>query len=920
MKNIIKHHKNKINKNKQIVTFCIVLYLQILVALAQEPGKTSKPCNFIIILTDDHGWTQTSVLMDKDNHESRSDYIQMPNIERFALESMRFSQGYAPAPVCSPTRYSIQYGKTPARMRKTIVRGGSDHVNHDQPSLVQMLKEQNAEYKAAHFGKWHIGVAPEELGYDYSDGKTNNSPGGFNEEGNDKWGVNLEEDPKLTFSLSKRSNRFMSQMSIYLSLDFLVEQEELDRAEGIEPNTDGFGYYKRFPSDSIIKYIKKGWIGHVFRVSGWQEANKLQELAEESRLEIPLLIAENAIHGHGYVPGATVYPAPIGLASTWDTSLVRKIAGFSAREMRATGYHWNLGPNIEIARDPRWGRVGETFGEDPYLVGLMGASMVKGFQGSDFSHPQQVIACPKHYLAGSEPNRGLNFSPMDVSKRNLLEIWLPPFQMVLDEGAYTIMAAHHEVNGIPCHANSFLLKELLRDKLGFEGFVVSDWKDVSRLHSLHKIAETRKKADGLAVNSGIDVHMHGPEFFRNVVELVKEGEIPQKTIDDAVKRILYAKFQLGLFENRYADKKTVEKTLFSKEKQALALESANKSMVLLKNQDNLLPLDKNIESVFITGPNSNNQTLVGDWTNKQPDEKFITIKEGIEDIVSQNTIVSYQPIKNIKNITNAEINQATEKARKAKVAIVAVGGNSLRFDRNSRTCGENVARASLGLFGRQLELIKSIYNTGTPTVVVLVNGRPLAIRWCNEHIPAILEAWQPGSFGGKAVAQTLFGDNNPGGKLAMTFPMSVGQIPCYYNYKPSSYFRDYVDEPTGFLYPFGHGLSYTQFEYSDLEVPVTVKKGDELKFSLKISNIGQYEGNEIFIFYEKDFYNSVNTPVQEMKAFRRVSLESGETKTVHFNIKQEQLSFLDKNYQKVVEPGTFELMVGGLTKSFEVME
>lgn len=711
----------------------------------------------------------------------------------------------------------------------------------------------------------------------------------------------------------------VGQMCQYVGIEHLKQVEEWNIADGIDSTSDAYGLYKNFSAKDMKEQVKRGFVGSFLHVSDWHEANYLQRLAEQSRLGIPLLIATDAIHGHGmYDGGTTVFPSPVSLASTWDTTLVRLIAQATANEMRATAYHWTFSPNVDIARDPRWGRVGETFGEDPYLVGLMGVSMVKGYQGTDFSGPGQVIACSKHFLAGSQPLRGLNFGPMDVSRRSLHETWLPPFQAVIEAGTYTVMAAHNEINGMPCHSDKSLLTELLEKEMGFNGLVISDWTDIGRLHSLHKVARSRKEADLQSIQAGIDMHMHGPEFFYNVIELVKEGIISHETINHAVKKILTAKFQLGLFENRYVHEDSVQKHVLSQKHKRLALESARKSLVLLKNKGNLLPLKKDVQRIFITGPNASNQSLLGDWVKPQPDDNVITVKEGIEQIVSENTRVLYQSIDNIKNITDNEIQMAVTKAKKAEVAVVVMGSNSLRHKWGEKTGGENADRASLGLYGRQLELVQKVHATGTPTIVVLINGRPLAIDWCAKNIPSIIEAWEPGLYGGLAIAETLFGKNNPSGKLTVSFPSSVGQIPCFYNHKPSAYFRSYVDEETKVLFPFGHGLSYTTFQYHSLDIPEEIEIGEPLQVSVNLVNTGNYDGSETVIIYVNDKYSRYTTPVKEMKAFKKVFLRKGEEKTIQFILKPEQLSILNENMKRQVEPGLFEIMVADQKKEVEV--
>lgn len=713
----------------------------------------------------------------------------------------------------------------------------------------------------------------------------------------------------------------VGQMCQYVGIQHMKQVEKWHIEGGVDTTSDAFGFYKGFPVDSMKEYVKKGLVGSFLHVFDWKEANELQKLAEESKLGIPLLIATDAIHGHGmYKPGATIFPSPIGLASSWDTILVKKVAQATAMEMRASGYHWTFSPNVDVARDARWGRVGETFGEDPELAGIMGIMMVKGYQGNGFAESNNVISCAKHFIAGSQPSRGLNSGPMDVSTRSLYETWLPPFIDAMNAGAYTVMAAHNEINGVPCHSNKKLLSDILRNDLGFKGFIVSDWTDIARLSSLHKVAKTRKEADYLAVKAGINMHMHGPEFFKNVVQLVKDGKIALELIDESVKKILYAKFQLGLFENRYVNQKRVEQDILSNANKQLALDAARKSIVLLKNKDNFLPIKKDIESIFLTGPNSANQAILGDWAKPQPKDNIITVKEGIEQIISKKTRLLYQPVENIKAITNEEISQAVLKAEQAEVAVIVVGSHSLRHEWDKKTCGENADRSKLGLFGRQLELIKKVYATGTPTVVVLVNGRPLAIEWCKQNIPSIIEAWEPGMYGGTAIAETIFGDNNPSGKLPISFPVNVGQIPCFYNHKPSAYFRSYIDHETKVLYPFGHGLSYTKFHYSNLMVSDSIHVNDTLTINVKVKNEGQFDGFETVIVYVNDKFSSVTTPVKKMIAFRRIFLEKQEEKTVSFQISTDDLTLLDAQMERKLETGVFEVIVAEQKIEFVVFD
>jgi beta-glucosidase len=657
--------------------------------------------------------------------------------------------------------------------------------------------------------------------------------------------------------------------------------------------------------------IQQGKIGSFLKVPTYKEANYLQELAEKSRLKIPLLIAIDAIHGHGmYKSATTIYPTQIGIASTFDTNLAFNVAKYTASEMRATGCQWAFSPNIEVVRDLRWGRTGETFGEDPYLVSMMGKEMIKGYQGDDFSGSENVIACAKHFVGGGIANNGLNGAPADISERTLNEIFFPPFVEAINAKVYTIMPAHNEINGIPCHAHNEYLTDLIRHTWGFHGIFVSDWMDIERLYTVHKVAASEKDAAKLAVLAGLDVHMHGPKFFDHIKELVNEGTIPVKRIDEAVRKILYAKFQLGLFENRYVDSIRVKNTLLKKEHLELALEVARKSIVLLKNENNLLPLKKNIKSVFITGPNANNQAQLGDWAEVQPKENVTTVLEGIRNIVSSETKVDYLCWNQYDSVNDTILAQAKEKAKSSELAIVVVGENSLRYDAN-KTSGENLDRPVLELAGKQLELVKAVQSAGRPTIVIMINGGAIASPWMAENVDGIIEAWEPGMFGGQALAEVLFGDYNPGGKLPLTIPQSVGHLQSFYNYKPSAFHRGsfYHSKQTP-LFEFGYGLSYTTFKYSNLIMPEKMNIKDSLQISFTLENTGSVQGDEVVLIYINDKISSVTTPVKKLVAFNRINLNPKEKKEVKFTIPNNSFKIFDKNMKLVVEPGQFDIIVG----------
>ena len=665
--------------------------------------------------------------------------------------------------------------------------------------------------------------------------------------------------------------------------------------------------------------VKEGKIGSFLKVSTFEEANILQSLAETSRLKIPLLIATDAIHGHGmYMDAATIYATQIGLAASFEPELAELTAQYTAREMRATGFHWAYSPNVEVVRDARWGRIGETFGEDPYLVTEMGNAMVRGYQGKDFGSELNVLASAKHFVAGGIAYNGVNGAPADVSERTLHEIFFPPFIGSIENGVYTIMPAHNEINGIPAHAHEGYLTDLIRGEWGFEGFYVSDWMDIQRLETAHKIVDSEKEADKVAVLAGMDVHMQGPGFFDNVKALVEEGEIPQSRIDDAVSKILYAKFQLGLFENRYTSQEAVDNTLLRKDHRALALKTAQKSMVLLKN-NGVLPLKLDVERLLVTGPNADHQALLGEWARVQPDDNVITVLEGIKEQYGADSIIDHVAIARHELISVAELSAVSKSAKQADVVIAVMGENSLRFDPN-KTSAENVDRPTLDLVGNQIELLKNIKASGSKLVVVLVNGGPIASEWLTENADAILEAWEPGMYGGQAIAETLVGKINPAGRLPITVPRSVGHLQSFYNHKPSAFHRGgfYLSSRQP-LYYFGYGLSYTTFDYSNLSLPETMTTKDSLTMTVDIENTGVMDGDEVVLIYINDKVSTVTTPVRKLVAFKRIHLKRGEKKSLSFTLDNKDFELLDRHMKPIVEPGEFEIIIGDRVKVATVM-
>ena len=661
----------------------------------------------------------------------------------------------------------------------------------------------------------------------------------------------------------------------------------------------------------VADKVRQGLVGSFLHVLTSEEAVALQTMAAESRLGIPLLLGVDAIHGNGLIAGCTVYPTNIGMASTFRPELMETIGAQTAQEMRFSGIAWTFAPNLDVCRDPRWGRSGETFGEDPYLVSQMGKYSVWGLQGRDGYGEGSVMACAKHLIAGGEPAGGINAAPMDLSERKLREIFLPPFVAAVQEaGAGSVMTAHNEINGIPCHGNKALVQDLLRGELGFGGLVVSDWMDIERMHLFHKWLPSLDEAFKVSVEAGIDIHMQGDGYFDSVMDGVRSGRIPQKRIDEAAGNVLLAKFKLGLFENpvpqlRVRGEKPEDREVHMQ----TALEAARESIVLLEN-DGTLPL-KDSRRIFVCGPNADSQTILGDWAVPQDDDDVVTVLEGIRAAFPKAAVDAMCFDGMIEHINDALIARAASKAAAADVCVLVLGENTERYSTFGRTTGENCDRDNLDLPGRQQELMEAVCRTGRPTVLVLLNGRPLSLVWAKEHVNAIVEAWEPGMPGGTAVAEVLSGAVNPSGKLPVTIPWNVGQIPTVYNHKPMQYSRKFVWTHTGCLYPFGFGRSYTSFEYGEPRLNVSeIAPDGTATVSVKVTNSGEMDGLETVQMYIRDEYSSVTRPVKELKGFKKVFLKAGESADVSFEVTPEALRCWSVNDKWEVEKGDFIIMTG----------
>jgi len=668
----------------------------------------------------------------------------------------------------------------------------------------------------------------------------------------------------------------------------------------------------------VADKVRKGLVGSFLHVLTSDEAVALQNMARESRLKIPLLIGVDAVHGNGLIAGCTVYPTNIGMAATFHPELMETIGAQTAQEMRYSGIAWTFSPNLDVARDARWGRIGETFGDDAFLTSQMGKYAIWGLQGREGFGPQSVMACAKHLIAGGEPAGGINAAPMDCSERKLREVYLPPFIAAVQEANVgSVMTAHNELNGIPCHGNKWLIQELLGKELGFDGVVVSDWMDIERMHLFHHWLPSLDEAFKVSVEAGIDIHMQGDDYFESVLDGVRSGRIPEARIDEAVSHILLAKFRLGLFENPVPvlrERGSLPDN--AEEHRATALDAARESIVLLKN-DGILPL-KHARKIFVCGPNADSQTILGDWAVPQTDENVITVLEGIRSAYPDASVESQCFDGMIEHIDDAGIAAAARKAAAADLTILVLGENTERYSVFGRTTGENCDRDNLDLPGRQQELMEKVFASGRPVVLVLLNGRPLSLVWAQEHLNAIVEAWEPGMLGGQAVAEVLCGDVNPSGKLPVTVPWNVGQVQTVYNHRPMQYSRKFVWTHTGYLYPFGFGLSYTPYIYGEPELSVVSNvassfadsKAVVARVSVDVRNAGQVDGVETVQLYVRDEYASVTRPVKELKGFKRVHLDAGESASVKFDITTEMLQCWGAGEKWSVEPGEFTIMVG----------
>lgn len=668
-------------------------------------------------------------------------------------------------------------------------------------------------------------------------------------------------------------------------------------------------------SDSLFV---RGMVGSILNVGGVDNLRKLQQKnMESSRLKIPILFAFDVIHGY-----KTIFPTPLAESCSWDLALMYETAKAAAIEASASGIHWTFAPMVDVARDPRWGRIVEGAGEDTYLGCKIAEARVRGFQWN-LGKPNALFACAKHFVAYGAPQAGRDYAPVDLSLSALAEVYLPPFKACIDAGVHTFMSAFNSINGVPATSNRWLLTDLLRKEWKFKGFVVSDWNAVQELKA-HGVAETDEDAAMAAFNAGVDMNMTDGLYNRCLEKLVRENRIDMNEIDASVERILRAKYALGLFEDpyRFLDNQRESREVRSASAMALARKAAASSMVLLKNANALLPLSKQTKRIALVGPLANNRAeVMGSWKARGEDKDVVTVLEGIKNKLGSGTEVNYVQGCDFLDPSTSEFSAALEAAKQSDVVIAVVGEKALMS-------GESRSRAVLRLPGKQEALLDTLRKAGKPLVVVLMNGRPLCLESVDKQADAMLEAWFPGTQCGNAVADVLFGDIVPAAKLTASFPLTEGQIPNNYNYKRSGRPGDmpysstvrHIDVPNRNLYPFGYGLSYTTFSYGEMQCPTAFDDKGFLPVSVDVTNTGNYDGEEIVQLYVADKVASMVRPVKELKGFQKVFIPKGQTKRVEFKLNVKDLGFWNNLMQYVVEPGTFEIMVGTNSEELQKKE
>jgi beta-glucosidase len=675
-------------------------------------------------------------------------------------------------------------------------------------------------------------------------------------------------------------------------------------------------------NNNKLEQIKQGRVGSMLNVRGVKDTRQIQEAAMQSRLKIPLLFGQDVIHGY-----RVTFPVPLAEAASWDLKAIELSARVAAKEAAASGLHWTFAPMVDIGRDPRWGRVMEGAGEDPYLGSLIAKARVTGFQGKQLGDLDAIMACAKHFAAYGAAIAGRDYNSVDMSDRQLWEVYLPPFKAAVDAGAATFMNSFNDLNGIPATGNSYLQRDILKGKWGFTGFVVSDWGSIGEMIA-HGYVKDSYDAAKAAITAGSDMDMESRAYTGNLAKLVNDGKVPVALVDDAVRRILKKKFELGLFDDpyRFSNEQREKTVLNSAENKKAAKEVAEKSIVLLKNDKQLLPLSKNIKSIAVIGPLAKSKKdMKGFWSIDWAgaDEKdLVSLYDGLQNKLGNKTKLTYAQGCGIQDSSRTGFDDAVKAAQDADVVIMAIG-------EAGDMSGEAKSRANIHIPGVQEELVKAIQATGKPVIALVMGGRPLIFNYTADNVPAILYTWWLGSEAGNAMADVLFGDYNPAGKLPVSFPRAEGQIPVFYAYKstgrPSQNDKDiiyksaYLDLPNSPRFAFGYGLSYTTFKYSDLKLSApAIKNTDQLTVSFTLTNTGKYAGEEVAQLYLHDVVASAVRPVKELKDFKKVLLKAGESTTISFTIDKEKLSFYNDKMVWGTEPGKFELMIGSASNDIRL--
>ena len=726
----------------------------------------------------------------------------------------------------------------------------------------------------------------------------------------------MRPDPKM--------DRFVADLMARMTLDEKVGQLNL-----LTSNWESTGPTMR---DSYKEDVRAGRVGAIFNAYTAKYTRELQALAVEgTRLKIPLIFGYDVIHGH-----RTIFPISLGEAASWDLQAIEKSARISAIEASAEGIHWTFSPMVDIARDARWGRISEGAGEDVYLGSLIAKARVRGYQGDDLSRPDTILATAKHFAAYGAAQAGRDYHTVDISERTLRDVYLPPFKAAADAGAATFMTSFNELDGVPASGSRHLLTDVLRDKWGFKGFVVTDYTSINEMVP-HGYSKDLKQAGEQAINAGVDMDMQGAVYMENLARSVTEGKVDIKRIDAAVKAILEMKYRLGLFEDpyRYANEAREKATIYKPEFLEAARDVARKSIVLLKNKDNALPLAATAKSIAVIGPLGNSkEDMIGSWS-AAGDRKTrpVTLLDGLQARAPKGTSIAYAKGASYDFAAEGKTDgfaEAIALAQKSDVIIAAVG-------EHWNMTGEAASRTSLDLPGNQQALLEELKKTGKPIILVLMSGRPNSIGWADANADAILDAWYPGTMGGHAIADILYGDYNPSAKLPVTFPRNVGQVPVHYDMKNTGrpielgapgakYVSRYLDTPNTPLYPFGYGLSYTSFTYSPVTLDkAKVRPGEKLTASVTVTNSGARAGEEVVQLYVRDLVGSVTRPVKELKGFEKISLKKGEARTVRFTLTDADLAFTRQDMSWGSEPGQFKLWVGpssaeGSEAAFELTE